>query len=64
MAIAFQLPNRVDRSDGIYIKVTSRWMYLYRIIDGNGDTVKFRFGERRDPAATKQFLREAPGAMS
>ncbi len=69
MAIAFQLPNRVDRSDGIYIKVRGRWMYLYRAIDSNGDTIEFWFSERRDLTAAKRFLRKAfkrhgrPGRM-
>jgi transposase-like protein len=34
-------------------------MYLYRAIDSNGDTVEFRFSERRDLLAAKQFLRKA-----
>ncbi|WP_280136943.1 IS6 family transposase [Microvirga vignae] len=58
-AIAYQLPNRVDRSDGIYIKVRGRWMYLYRAIDSNGDTVEFWFSERRNLTAAKRFLTRA-----
>jgi transposase-like protein len=34
-------------------------MYLYRAIDSNGDTVEFRFSERRNLAAAKRFLRKA-----
>ncbi len=45
--------------DETYIKVRGRWMYLYRAIDSNGDTVKFWFSERRNLAAAKQFLRKA-----
>jgi putative transposase len=33
--------------DETYIKVRGRWMYLYRAIDSNGDTVEFWFSERR-----------------
>ena len=45
--------------DETYIKVRSRWMYLYRAIDSNGDTVEFWFGERRNLAAAKRFLSKA-----
>jgi transposase-like protein len=34
-------------------------MYVYRVIDSNGDTVEFWFGERRDLIAAKRFLRKA-----
>ena len=45
--------------DETYIKVRGRWIYLYRAIDSNGDTVEFWFSERRDLIAAKQFLRKA-----
>jgi transposase-like protein len=45
--------------DETYIKVRGRWMYLYRAIDSNGDTVDFWFSERRNLAAAKRFLRKA-----
>jgi putative transposase len=45
--------------DEIYLKVRGRWMYLYRAIDSNGDTVEFWFSERRNPTAAKRFLRKA-----
>ncbi|QRM35661.1 IS6 family transposase [Microvirga sp. VF16] len=45
--------------DETYIKVRGRWMYLYRAIDSNGDTVEFWFSERRDLTAAKRFLRKA-----
>ena len=45
--------------DGTYIKVRGRWMYLYRAIDSNGDTVESWFSERRDLIAAKRFLRKA-----
>jgi putative transposase len=45
--------------DETYIKVRGRWMYLYRAIDSNGDTVEFWFSERRNLTAAKQFLRKA-----
>ena len=45
--------------DETYIKVRGRWMYLYRAIDSNGDTVEFWFSERRNLTAAKRFLGKA-----
>jgi transposase-like protein len=45
--------------DETYIKVRGRWMYLYRAVDRNGDTVEFCFSERRNLSAAKRFLRKA-----
>ena len=45
--------------DETYIKVRGQWMYLYRAIDSNGDTVEFWFSERRNLTAAKRFLRKA-----
>jgi putative transposase len=45
--------------DETYIKVRGRWMYLYRAIDSNGDTVEFWFSERRNLTAAKRFLSRA-----
>jgi transposase-like protein len=45
--------------DETYIKVRGRWMYFYRAIDSNGDTVEFWFSERRNLTAAKRFLRKA-----
>jgi transposase-like protein len=45
--------------DETYIKVRGTWMYLYRAIDSNGDTVEFWFSERRNLMAAKRFLRQA-----
>jgi putative transposase len=45
--------------DETYIRVRGRWMYLYRAIDSDGDTVEFWFSERRNLAAAKRFLRKA-----
>jgi len=42
-----------------YIKVRGRWMYLYRAIDSNGDTVEFWFSEKRNLTAAKRFLSKA-----
>ncbi|WP_046867615.1 IS6 family transposase [Microvirga massiliensis] len=45
--------------DETHIKVQARWMYLYRAIDSNGDTIEFWFSERRNLAAAKCFLARA-----
>jgi transposase-like protein len=45
--------------DETYIKVRGQWMYLYRAIDSDGDTVEFWFSERRNLTAAKQFLSRA-----
>jgi transposase-like protein len=45
--------------DETYIKVRGQWMYLYRAIDSNGDTVEFWFSERRNLTAAKRFLGKA-----
>jgi transposase-like protein len=45
--------------DETYIKVRGCWMYLYRAIDSNRDTVEFWFSGRRNLAAAKRFLRKA-----
>ncbi|RDI49562.1 IS6 family transposase [Microvirga subterranea] len=45
--------------DETYIKVRGRWMYLYRAIDSNGDTVEFWFSQQRNLAAAKRFLCKA-----
>jgi putative transposase len=45
--------------DKTYIKVRGRWLYLYRAIDSNGDTVEFLFSEKRNLTAAKRFLRKA-----
>jgi putative transposase len=45
--------------DETYLKVRGQWMYLYRAIDSNGDTVEFWFSKRRNLTAAKRFLRKA-----
>jgi len=45
--------------DETYIKVKGEWLYLYRAIDSNGDTVEFYFSKHRDLPAAKRFIRKA-----
>ncbi|MFD1793216.1 IS6 family transposase [Ochrobactrum teleogrylli] len=45
--------------DETYVKVKGEWLYLYRAIDSNGDTVEFLFSKTRDLNAAKGFIRKA-----
>ncbi len=47
------------RMDETYIKVNGEWVYLYRAIDTNGDTIDFRLSRKRDKLASKNFFRKA-----
>lgn len=47
------------RVDETYIKVNGKYMYLYRAVDSNGDTVEFMFSRMRDHKAAKRFFRKA-----
>lgn len=47
------------RVDETYIKLKGRWVYLYRGVDKEGQTIDFFLSERRDMAAAKQFLQQA-----
>lgn len=45
--------------DETYIKVKSKWVYLYRAIDKRGNTVDFYLSPRRNAKAAKRFLGKA-----
>jgi len=47
------------RMDETYIKVSGRWVYLYRAVDKAGRTVDFLLSRNRDVNAAKTFLRKA-----
>jgi len=47
------------RIDETYIKVKGKWVYLYRGVDKEGQTVDFFLSEQRDMAAAKRFLQQA-----
>jgi putative transposase len=42
-----------------YIKINSKWSYLYRAVDSNGDTIDFILRARRNTNAAKAFFRKA-----
>src|ERR1700732_1175159 len=50
------------RSWGVYetyVKFSGKWVYLYRAVDRDGNTVDFRLSTRRDVGAAKAFFRKA-----
>ncbi|WP_372575205.1 IS6 family transposase [Ruegeria jejuensis] len=47
------------RMDETYVKVRGEWVYLYRAVDRNGQTLDFMLSERRDTKAAKKFFANA-----
>jgi transposase-like protein len=47
------------RVDETYIKVKGQWMYLYRAVDSEGNTIDFYLNKTRDHKAAKRFLKKA-----
>ena len=47
------------RVDETYIKLKGKWVYLYRGVDTEGQTIDFFLSEHRDIAAAKLFLQRA-----
>ena len=47
------------RVDETYIKVKGQWMYLYRSVDSEGNTIDFYVSKTRDPQAAKRFFKKA-----
>ncbi len=44
------------RVDETYIKVKKEWVYLYRAVDSQGNTLEFFLSPTRDAKAAKQFF--------
>ena len=42
-----------------FVRIAGRWMYLFRAVDGGGQTVDFYLSETRDCAAARFFLKKA-----
>ena len=47
------------RVDETYIKVRGKWVYLYRAVDRNGQTLDFLLSERRDLVAARGLVKKA-----
>ena len=48
-------------SAACYIWVAGQWRYLYRAVDGTGQTIDFLLSAKRDKQAARRFFRRAPG---
>ena len=47
------------RVDETYIKVKGQWIYLYRAVDSEGNTIDFYLSKTRDQKAAKYFFEKA-----
>jgi len=47
------------RVDETYIKIKGTWMYLYRAVDSEGNTLEFLLSPTRDAEAAKRFFLKA-----
>lgn len=50
------------RVDETYVKVKGVWLYLYRAVDKQGNTVDFMFTQKRDEQAARSFFVKAIGS--
>ena len=50
------------RVDETYVKVKGTWMYLYRAVDAQGNTLEFLLSVSRDAGAAKRFFSKALNA--
>jgi len=48
--------------DETYVKVKGTWMYLYRAVDSQGNTLEFQLNPTRDAQAAKRFFVKVLGA--
>src|SRR5438034_3369918 len=54
--------GKAARVDETYVKVKKVWMYLYRAVDSQGNTLEFLLSPRRDAEAAKRFFAKALAA--
>jgi putative transposase len=50
------------RMDETYIKIKGEWMYFYRAVDNEANTVDFMLSEKRDEPAARAFFEKAIGS--
>ncbi len=48
--------------DETYIKVKGEWVYYYRAVDKEGQTIDFFLSRTRDTGAAKAFFEKAIGS--
>ncbi len=46
------------RVDETYIKVKGQWMYLYRAVDSEGNTIDFYLSKNRNTKSAKRFFKK------
>lgn len=51
-------PSGSVRMDETYLLVKGKWMYLYRAVDKQGETIDFLLTKYRDKKAVKRFLKK------
>ena len=56
------MTNDSWRVDETYVKVKKAWMYLYRAVDSQGNTLEFLLSPTRDAQAAKRFFAKALAA--
>ena len=49
------------KMDETYIKYKGEWVYLYRALDKNGDTLEFMLSAKRDEKAARKFFKKTIG---
>ena len=54
--------NDAWRVDETYIKVRGEWLYQYRAVDSDGQTIEFFFSAKRNAAAAQTFFEKGLGA--
>jgi transposase, IS6 family len=47
------------RADETYVEVNGQWMYLYRAVDSEGNTIDFYLSKTRNHKAAKRFFKKA-----
>ena len=57
-----KMTNDSWRVDETYVKVKRAWMYLYRAVDSQGNTLEFLLSPTRDAQAAKRFFAKALAA--
>jgi len=55
----FRTPNGSWRVGETYIKVKSKWHYLYQAVDKDGDPIDFYSGQTRTAEAANRFFTKA-----